>query len=97
MTCEYSDAELWISMDCVDGLDAARLLASRYPDGMPADQVLRIVTAVAVRSTTPTHRASCTATAQFQVGNCGALCGNRVVVVVGQFGKPLRSVRLSVT
>jgi serine/threonine-protein kinase len=43
---EYN-GQLWISMDFVDGLDAARLLNSRYPDGMPADQVLRIVTAVA--------------------------------------------------
>ena len=34
-------------MDYVDGLDAARLLASRFPAGMPTDQVLRIVTAVA--------------------------------------------------
>ncbi len=43
---EY-DGQLWIAMDYVDGLDAARLLSSRYPDGMPADQVLRVVTAVA--------------------------------------------------
>ena len=43
---EY-DGQLWISMDYVDGLDAARLLADRYPAGMPADQVVRIVTAVA--------------------------------------------------
>src|SRR5271168_3086003 len=43
---EYHD-QLWISMDFVDGLDAARLLASRYPAGMPADHVVRIVTAVA--------------------------------------------------
>jgi serine/threonine protein kinase len=41
------DQQLWISMDFVDGLDAARLLATRYPAGMPADHVLRIVTAVA--------------------------------------------------
>ena len=34
-------------MDFVDGLDAARLVASRYPAGMPVDQVVRIVTAVA--------------------------------------------------
>ena len=34
-------------MDYVDGLDAGRLLASRYPDGMPAGEVARIVTAVA--------------------------------------------------
>jgi serine/threonine protein kinase len=39
--------QLWISMDYVDGLDAARLLASRFPAGMPTDQVVRIVTAVA--------------------------------------------------
>jgi serine/threonine protein kinase len=43
---EY-DGQLWISMDYVDGVDAGRLLAERYPAGMPADQVIRIVTAVA--------------------------------------------------
>ena len=43
---EYN-GQLWISMDYVDGLDAARLLASRFPAGMPTDQVVRIVTAVA--------------------------------------------------
>lgn len=41
------DGQLWISMDFVDGLDAARLLADRYPTGMPVDEVVRIVTAVA--------------------------------------------------
>jgi hypothetical protein len=30
---EY-DGQLWISMDYVDGVDAARLLSSRYPKGM---------------------------------------------------------------
>ena len=39
--------QLWISMDFVDGQDAARLLADRFPAGMPVEQVLRIVTAVA--------------------------------------------------
>ena len=34
-------------MDYVDGFDAARLLESRFPAGMPTDQVVRIVTAVA--------------------------------------------------
>ena len=34
-------------MDYVEGTDAARLLAERYPDGMPPDKVVRIVTAVA--------------------------------------------------
>jgi serine/threonine protein kinase, bacterial len=41
------DGQLWISMDYVEGTDAGRLLAERYPDGMPPDQVVRIVTAVA--------------------------------------------------
>ena len=41
------DGQLWISMDFVDGVDGARLLADRYPAGMPTDQVVRIVTAVA--------------------------------------------------
>ena len=43
---EYK-GQLWISMDFVDGQDAARLLADRFPAGMPVEQVLRIVTAVA--------------------------------------------------
>ena len=37
---------LWISMDHVEGTDAGRLLTERYPEGMPADLVVRIVTAV---------------------------------------------------
>ncbi|MGH3551821.1 MAG: serine/threonine-protein kinase PknH/PknJ, partial [Mycobacterium sp.] len=41
------DGQLWISMDFVDGLDAARLLADRYPAGMPVGEVARIITAVA--------------------------------------------------
>jgi serine/threonine-protein kinase len=41
------DGQLWISMDFVDGLDAARLLANRYTAGMPVEEVARIVTAVA--------------------------------------------------
>jgi len=40
------DGQLWISMDFVDGLDTARLLADRYPVGMPVEEVARIVTAV---------------------------------------------------
>lgn len=42
-----SDGLLWISMDFVEGTDAARLLAQRYPHGMPPDVVVRIITAVA--------------------------------------------------
>jgi serine/threonine protein kinase len=41
------DGQLWISMDFVDGLDVARVLADRYPAGMPVEEVARIVTAVA--------------------------------------------------
>ena len=41
------DGQLWISMDYVEGTDAGRLLAERYPDGMPPDEVMRIVAAVA--------------------------------------------------
>ena len=41
------DGQLWIAMDYVAGTNAAELLRHRYPDGMPADQVIKIVTAVA--------------------------------------------------
>ena len=41
------DGQLWISMDYVEGTDVGRLLAERYPDGMPPDDVVRIITAVA--------------------------------------------------
>lgn len=41
------DGQLWISMDYVEGTDAARLLTERYLDGLPPDKVVRIVTAVA--------------------------------------------------
>jgi serine/threonine protein kinase, bacterial len=41
------DGQLWISMDYVDGTDAARLSAERYPAGMPAEEVVAIVSAVA--------------------------------------------------
>jgi serine/threonine-protein kinase len=41
------DGQLWISMDYIDGTDASQLLRDRYPAGMPADEVVEIVTAVA--------------------------------------------------
>ena len=41
------EGQLWISMDYVEGTDAARLLQERYPNGMPPDEVVRIITAVA--------------------------------------------------
>ncbi|MDG4668323.1 serine/threonine-protein kinase [Mycobacterium sp. 236(2023)] len=40
------EGRLWISMDNVEGTDAARLLADRYPNGMPPELVIRLVTAV---------------------------------------------------
>lgn len=42
-----AEGQLWISMDHVDGLDASRLLAKSYPSGMPVDEAIKIVTAVA--------------------------------------------------
>ena len=39
--------QLWISMDYVEGTDAAQLLRSRYPSGMPKAAVVEIVSAVA--------------------------------------------------
>jgi serine/threonine protein kinase, bacterial len=41
------DEQLWISMDYIEGTDAAQLMRDRYLVGMPADEVLSIVTAVA--------------------------------------------------
>ncbi len=41
------DGQLWITMDFVEGTDAARLLAERGGGGLPPEDVVRIVTAVA--------------------------------------------------
>jgi serine/threonine-protein kinase len=41
------EGQIWISMDYVEGTDAAGLLRERYPDGMPPGEVAKIVTAVA--------------------------------------------------
>lgn len=41
------EGQLWISMDYVDGTDAARLLHERYPEGMPGREVGELITAVA--------------------------------------------------
>ena len=43
---EYDD-QLWISMDYIDGTDAAQFVRDRYPAGMPADEVLAIAIAFA--------------------------------------------------
>lgn len=43
---EY-DGQLWISMEFVDGIDAYRLMTEQYRGGVPAELVVRIVTAVA--------------------------------------------------
>lgn len=42
-----ADGQIWISMDYVDGTDAAQLLKERYPNGMPPHEVAAIVTAIA--------------------------------------------------
>jgi serine/threonine protein kinase, bacterial len=41
------EGQLWISMEYVDGTDAARLMRDRYPAGMPAGEAVEIITAVA--------------------------------------------------
>lgn len=41
------EGQLWISMDFVDGEDAASLLARKYPAGMPAEMATAIISAVA--------------------------------------------------
>jgi serine/threonine protein kinase, bacterial len=41
------EGQLWLSMDYVDGADAAQLLTDIYPDGMPPDTVVEIVFAIA--------------------------------------------------
>ena len=41
------EGQLWISMDYVDGTDAARLLRERFPKGMAKAEVAEIVMAVA--------------------------------------------------
>jgi serine/threonine protein kinase, bacterial len=42
-----TDGLLWVTMDYVNGISAAHLIATRFQDGMPAGQVLAIITAVA--------------------------------------------------
>lgn len=41
------DGQLWLSMDYIEGTDAAHFLQQSHPEGMPPDQVVRIVSAVA--------------------------------------------------
>ncbi len=41
------EGQLWLSMDYVEGTDAAELLRSRYPNGMPRDEAFAIISAVA--------------------------------------------------
>src|SRR5271156_2961985 len=41
------DGQLWISMDYVEGADAAQVVRAQYQDGMPAADVCAIVTAIA--------------------------------------------------
>jgi serine/threonine protein kinase len=42
-----SDGQLWISMDYVDGTDTAQLLRNRYPAGMPLDDAIEVISAIA--------------------------------------------------
>lgn len=42
-----ADGRIWVATEFVDGLDAARLMHKRYPDGMPLDAVRTVVDGVA--------------------------------------------------
>ncbi len=42
-----NDGQLWISMDYVAGTDASHLLYERYQSGLPVDEVIAIISAVA--------------------------------------------------
>ena len=41
------DGQLWVAMDYVDGINAAQLIAQRFPAVSPVGEVLAIITAVA--------------------------------------------------
>jgi hypothetical protein len=41
------EGQLWLSMDYVEGTDAAELLRSRYPSGMPRAEAFTIISAIA--------------------------------------------------
>ena len=41
------NGQLWIAMEFVDGTDASRLLTDKFPMGIPAAEVVRIITPVA--------------------------------------------------
>ena len=42
-----SDGQLWLAMDYIEGVNAAQLMAERFPAVSPAGEVLAIITAVA--------------------------------------------------
>ena len=41
------EGQLWLSMDYIEGTDAAELLRTRYPNGMPRAEAFAIISAVA--------------------------------------------------
>jgi serine/threonine-protein kinase len=41
------EGQLWISMDYVDGADTAQLLRNRNPGGMPRDEAVEVISAIA--------------------------------------------------
>ncbi|BBA87987.1 serine/threonine protein kinase [Mycobacterium pseudoshottsii JCM 15466] len=48
--------QLWISMDYVEGTDAARLLNTQYPTGMPYAEVVEIIAAAGLPRASARHR-----------------------------------------
>jgi serine/threonine-protein kinase len=64
------EGQLWISMDYVDGTDAARLMRERFPKGMAKAEVAEIVMAVA-EALDYAHDATCyTATSSLPTSCC---------------------------
>ncbi|MGY4650510.1 serine/threonine protein kinase [Mycobacterium sp. URHB0021] len=56
------DGQLWIAMDYIAGSDAARLVQTRYPAGMPAELTINIINAVASALDYAHKRVCCTET-----------------------------------
>ena len=73
------DGQLWITMDYVEGTDAAQLMRDRYPHGMPPNEAFEIVLASLTRSTTRTNAICCTATSSRRT-----FCSPTLARVIGE-------------
>ena len=80
------DGRLWISMDFVDGYDAARLLVDRHPRGMPPMTSSRSSPRSPMRWTTPTSGCSCTGTSSRRTSCSPAPNGRKRRILLTDFG-----------